>query len=156
MTNMEAYKAFLAEVRQETGIDAFEPDEDGLVSVNVDEKYNINLQLIEDTARVLCFIEVCSLKKDAPKNVYRDLLVGALFGKDKAGGYFTIEPQSESLIYNYLFELNEITKDIEDFTDTLEKMLQLCDMWIDRINTTADNDEKHEELDRLTGIGMMS
>ena len=156
MTNMEAYKAFLAEVRQETGIDAFEPDEDGLVSVNVDEKYNINLQLIEDTARVLCFIEVCTLKKDTPKNVYRDLLVGALFGKDTAGGYFTIEPQSETLIYNYLFELNEITKDIEDSTDTLEKMLQLCDMWIDRINTTADNDEKHEELDRLTGIGMMS
>ncbi|WP_295350079.1 type III secretion system chaperone [uncultured Succinivibrio sp.] len=156
MTNMEAYKAFLAEVRKETGIDAFEPDEDGLVSVNVDEKYNINLQLIEDTARVLCFIEVCTLKKDTPKNVYRDLLVGALFGKDTAGGYFTIEPQSETLIYNYLFELNEITKDIEDFTDTLEKMLQLCDMWIDRINTTADNDEKHEELDRLTSIGMMS
>lgn len=156
MTNMEAYKAFLAEVRKETGIDAFEPDEDGLVSVNVDEKYNINLQLIEDTARVLCFIEVCTLKKDTQKNVYRDLLVGALFGKDTAGGYFTIEPQSETLIYNYLFELNEITKDIEDFTDTLEKMLQLCDMWIDRINTTADNDEKHEELDRLTGIGMMS
>ena len=156
MTNMEAYRAFLAEVKKNTGIGAFEPDEEGLVSLNVDEKYNINLQLIEDTARVLCFIEVCTLQKDTPKNVYRDLLVGGLFGKDTAGGYFTIEPQSETLIYNYMFELNEITKDVEDFTATLEKMLQLCDMWMDRINTSADSDKRNEELTRLTGIGMLS
>ncbi|SFS85071.1 Tir chaperone protein (CesT) family protein [Succinivibrio dextrinosolvens] len=107
-------------------------------------------------ARVLCFIEVCTLQKDTPKNVYRDLLVGGLFGKDTAGGYFTIEPQSETLIYNYMFELNEITKDVEDFTATLEKMLQLCDMWMDRINTSADSDKRNEELTRLTGIGMLS
>ena len=72
------------------------------------------------------------------------------------GGYFTIEPQSETLIYNFQFELNDITKDIEVFIATLEKMLQLCDMWMDRINTSADNDEKEKELTRLSSIGMMS
>lgn len=156
MNSMDSYKAFLAEVRKATGLEAFEPDDDGLVSVNVDKKYNVNLQLVEQSSRVLCFIEVCTLKKDTPKNVYRDLLVGALFGKETAGGYFTIEPQSETLIYNYFFDLNEITKDIENFTDTLEKMLQLCDMWMDRINTSADNDKKNEELIDLSGIGMLS
>jgi len=65
-------------------------------------------------------------------------------------GYFTTEPQSETLIYNFRFELNDITKDIEGF------MLQLCDMWMDRINTSADNNEKEKELTRFSSIGMMS
>ena len=101
-------------------------------------------------------MEVCTLRKDTPKNVYRDLLVGALFGQDTAGGYFTIEPQNETLIYNYFFDVNVIYSDIENFVDTLEKILQLCDMWIDRVNTSADDDKRQEELTRLNGIGMMS
>lgn len=72
------------------------------------------------------------------------------------GGFFTIEPQSETLIYNFRFELNDITKDIEGFIATLEKMLQMCDMWMDRINTSADNNEKEKELTILSSIGMMS
>jgi hypothetical protein len=29
-------------------------------------------------------------------------------------------------------------------------------MWMDRINTSAENDEKEKELTRLSSIGMMS
>ncbi len=156
MNSFDDYKAFLAEVRKFTGIESFEADEGGLVSVRVDDKYNVNLQYVEGTGKVLCFVEVCTLRKDTPKNVYRDLLVGALFGQDTAGGYFTIEPQNETLIYNYFFDVNVIYSDIENFVDTLEKILQLCDMWIDRVNTSADDDKRQEELTRLNGIGMMS
>ncbi len=156
MYSVDDYKAFLAEVRKFTGIESFEADEGGLVSVRVDDKYNVNLQYIEVTEKVLCFVEVCTLKKDTPKNVYRDLLVGALFGQDTAGGYFTIEPQSETLIYNYFFDVNVIISDIENFVASIEKILQLCDMWLDRINTSADDDHNQEELMRLSGIGMMS
>ena len=60
------------------------------------------------------------------------------------------------MIYNYFFDLNEISNDVENFIDTIEKMLQLCDMWVERISTTADNDKKDEELINLNGIGMMS
>ena len=156
MNNVEVYKKFLSDVKAETGIDSFEPDENGLVAINVDEKYNIYLQLIEGTARVLCFIEVCTLAKDTPKNVYRDLMVGALFGQDTAGGFFTIEPQTETLIYNYFFDLSDIKDDVEDFTDTLEKMLQLCDFWQERINTSEDNEKRNEELVNLEGLAMLS
>ncbi len=156
MNSLEDYKAFLAEVRKQTGIESFEADEDGLVSVRVDEKYNVNLQYIQATGKVLCFVEVCTLDRDTPKNVYRDFLVGALFGQDTAGGYFTLEPNSETLIYNYFFDLSVISENIEDFVDSLEKILQLCDMWIDRINTSADSDKKEERKIELNGIGMMS
>ena len=80
MPNREDYDRFLAEVRKETGIGAMVADEAGLVTVRVDDKYNVNLQFVEATGRILCFVEVAALPTDAPKEVYRDLLAGGLFG----------------------------------------------------------------------------
>ncbi len=130
---IEDYNRFLAEVRKQTGIEALKPDESGLASVRVDDEYNVNLQFVEATGRVLCFVEVAELPTDAPKAVYRDLLTGGLFGKETAGGYFTVEPESETVVYNYFFDLEEAAQDVEEFIDAIEKILQLCDMWAERI-----------------------
>ena len=46
MTTREDYDRFLAEVRKQTGIEALTSDDAGLVSVSVDEKYNVNLQFV--------------------------------------------------------------------------------------------------------------
>jgi hypothetical protein len=127
------YEQFLAEVRKASGIESLEADETGLVSVRVDDAYNVNLQFVEATGKVLCFVEVATLPPDASKSVYRDLLVGGLFGKDTAGGYFAVEPESESVVYNYFFDLEEAAKDVEEFLHTIEKILQLCDIWAERI-----------------------
>ena len=97
MTTKEDYKTFLSQVRASTGVQSLTPDESGLVTVNVDGNYNLNLQFVEASGKVLCFIEVTTLPHDAPKAVYRDLLVGCLFGKDTAGGYFAVEPESETV-----------------------------------------------------------
>jgi len=134
MASREDYDRFLADVRKETGIEAMSADESGLVTVSVEEKYNLNLQFVEDTGRVLCFVEVAVLPSDAPKEVYRDLLAGGLFGKDTSGGYFTLEAESESVVYNYFFDLDAAAKDVDYFVSTLEKILQLCDAWCERIN----------------------
>ena len=133
MKTKEDYNRFLAEVRKQTGIEALKPDESGLASVRVDDAYNVNLQFIEATGRVLCFVEVAELPTDAPKAVYRNLLIGGLFGKETAGGYFAVEPESETVVYNYFFDLEESAKDVEEFVATIEKILQLCDMWAERI-----------------------
>ena len=133
MTTREDYDRFLAEVRKQTGIEAMTSDDAGLVSVSVDEKYNVNLQFVEASGKVLCFIEVATLPPDAPKAVYRDLLAGGLFGKETAGGYFALEAESETVVYNYLFDLEAAARDVEDFVSTLEKILQLCDIWVERI-----------------------
>ena len=133
MTTKDSYAKFLAEVRKETGIEAFTSDETGLVSVRVDDAYNVNLQLVEGTGRLLCFVEVAELPHDASKAVYRDLLVGGLFGKETAGGYFAIEPETETVVYNYSFDLEKAAEDVEDFVVTIEKILQLCDIWAERI-----------------------
>ena len=45
-------------------------------------------------------MEAVNLPKNAPRAVYRDLLVGRLFGKDTAGEYFTLEEASETIIYS--------------------------------------------------------
>ena len=133
MKTMEDYRSFLAEIRQETGIEALTPDDGGLVSVSVDGKYNVNLQFVETTGRVLCFIELMHLDGDTPAAVYRDLLVGGLFGRDTAGGYFAIEPDADMVVYNYFFDLESAAKDVDAFVQTLEKILQLCDVWEERI-----------------------
>ena len=133
MNKIEYYKTFLAEVRKASGIESLACDESGLVSVRIDDKYNLNLQFLEDSDRILCFVEVMSLPADATKAVYRDLLVGGLFGKDTAGGYFTVEPETETVVYNYFFDTARAAQDVDDFISTLEKILQLCDIWAERI-----------------------
>ena len=133
MSTKNEYETFLATLRKETGLDALVADESGLVSVRVDDSYNVNLQFVEATGKILCFVEVAALPKDAAKEVYRDLLVGGLFGKDTAGGYFAVEPESETVVYNYFFDLDKAAEDTDDFIATLEKILQLCDIWAERI-----------------------
>ena len=144
MNGIEDYKAFLTKVSEETGIAAFKPSEDGLASMRVDDAYNVNLQFIEATGKVLCFIEVMELPPDTPKAVYRDLLAGGLFGKDTAGGYFSLEPETETVVYSYFFDLETAANDIEEFIHTIEKILQLCDLWAERIkgDMSADGAEK--------------
>ena len=135
MPTFEDYKALLSAVRAHTGLDMMVPDEAGLVSVRVQDEYNVNLQFIEPTDKILCFVEVAELPKDAGKAVYRDLLAGGLFGKDTAGGFFALEPQTETVVYNYLFDFDQAAADIENFVETMEKILQLCDIWTERIRS---------------------
>ena len=77
MQTKRDYENFLSEVRKATGIESFKADDSGLVSVRVDDAYNINLQFVEATGNMLCFVELAELPHDAPKTVYRDLLAGA-------------------------------------------------------------------------------
>jgi len=145
MTAREIYDDLLAQARKETGIESLVADESGLVSVRVDDAYNVNLQLVEPTGRVLCFVEVADLPKDAPKEVYRDLLAGGLFGKDTAGGHFSLEPETETVVYNYLFDLDAAAKDVDDFIATVEKILQLCDIWAERIRGNMSSGGGHAD-----------
>ena len=142
MKTKDDYNKFLSDVRNASGIESLTPDESGLVSVRVDDAYNVNLQFVEATGKVLCFVEVATLPSDASKAVYRDLLVGGLFGKDTAGGYFAVEPESESVVYNYFFDLEEAAKDVEEFLHTIEKILQLCDIWAERIRRDLYGEEE--------------
>jgi len=135
MIGREEYEAFLAEVRKTAGLECLVPDEGGLAGVRVDDAYNVNLQFVEATGKMLCFIEVAQLPVDADKAIYRDLLAGGLFGKMTAGGYFALEPETETVVYNYLFDLEGLEPD--DFVETIEKMLQLCDLWVERIKNAA-------------------
>ena len=138
MTKKEDYAKFLAEVRKASGVENLTPDDSGLVSIRVDDAYNLNLQFVEATGRVLCFVEVAELPHDAPKAVYRDLLAGGLFGKETAGGHFTLEPTTETVVYNYSFDLATAAEDVDEFIATLEKILQLCDVWAERIKSDID------------------
>ena len=135
------FETLLTNLRKETGIESLVADESGLVSVRVQETYNLNLQFVEATGKILCFVEVATLPKDAPAAVFRDLLTGGLFGKDTAGGYFALEPESETVVYNYFFDFEKASSDIDEFIATIEKILQLCDIWAERIRRDLHGDD---------------
>ena len=101
----------------------------------------MNLQFVEASASILCFVEVAQLPSDAPKEVYRDLLAGGLFGHETGGGFFTLEPDTETVIYNYFFDLEAIKDDVDEFVSTLEKIMQLCDVWAKRIKGILEDGE---------------
>ena len=138
MTTKETYSQFLKQVREEPGIDALVPDDSGLVSVRVDDAFNVNFQFVEATGNILCFVEVAELPKDAPRDVYRDLLAGNLFGRDTAGGFFALEPETETVVYHAFFDLETAAQDVESFVSAIEKTLQLCDLWAERLRGGSD------------------
>lgn len=128
------YDAFLAKVVAQTGLDSLVPDAGGLVAYKVDDAYVLNLQYVEHSSKILCFVELATLPKSAGKDVYRELLVGSLFGRETAGGFFGIEPETETVVYHYLFDFDAATADAEEFVSTIEKILSLVDVWANKIS----------------------
>jgi len=135
MPTLEDFSNFLAAIRQTNGNEAFVSDETGLVSVRVQDTYDLNLQFVESTGKILCFIAIAALPKDAPAAIYRDLLAGTLFGHETAGGHFALEADTGMVIFNYYYDFDKVAADPDGFLESLEKILQLCDIWSDRIKT---------------------
>ncbi|MBP5672020.1 MAG: type III secretion system chaperone [Victivallales bacterium] len=144
MPTIDDYKNFFTNIRKQTGLDMLVPDEDGLLTFRVDDEYTINLQFIETTGKILCFVEVTTIPSEAGVAVYRDILSGSLFGKETAGGYFALEEESNTIIYNYLFDFDKVVADPEAFVETLENILQLVNVWADRINGNQGNEDSEE------------
>ena len=152
MPTIDDFKNFLATIRKQTGLDMLIPDDDGLLTFRVDDQYNISLQFLENSAKILCFVEVATLPSDAGVAVYRDLLGGSLFGKDTAGGYFAMETESNTVIYNYMFDYDKAAADPENFVETLENILQLVDVWADRINGNVEGESSEDKQDGDTSM----
>lgn len=127
------YDAFLAKVAKLTGLDTLQPDAGGLVAYKVDDTYIMNLQYVEHSSKILCFVEFATIPKSAGRDVYRELLVGSLFGRETAGGFFAVEPETETVVYHYLFDFDAATADAEEFVATLEKILSLIDIWAAKV-----------------------
>lgn len=129
MSTKQDYEAFIAKIAEQTGIAALAPDEDGLVSVRVEETYILNLQYVEPSSKILCFLEIARIPEDAGAKVYRDLLAANLFGQGTGGGYFSVEPTENTVVYNYTFDFDPDSADPEFFVQALEKILTLADFW---------------------------
>ena len=150
MATLEDYKKFMDEVSKLTDLPAMASDDDGLVSVRVEEEYIVNLQYIAAAEKVLCFVEVADLPADTPAEVYRELLAGSLFGRETGGGYFALDRDTNTAVYNYLFDFSVIAADPAGFVEALETILQNVEVWAVRIGAgiselSGDSSTKQEE-----------
>ena len=155
----EDYVNLLEKMSKLSGLD-FKPDPEGLVSLRVDDAYTLNLQYVEATSRILCFVDVATLPKTCDKAVYRELLMGGLFGQDTAGGYFALEGESETVVYNYLFDFDPAAADPEEMLETLEKILSLVDVWAGKIGglvggAAADDSQRQNRKNDSSRLGFM-
>ena len=135
MQSIEEFQQFLNSVSKLTGQELLAADERGLVAVTVDGELALNLQFVPATGKVLCFVEVAQIPADAPVELYRDLLAAGLFGQETAGGYFSLEKSSGTVIFNYVFD-GETLQSPEEFVTGLENVLQLCALWENRISSS--------------------
>lgn len=133
MPTIDDYKNFFSDLCKRTGIKALESDDAGLVSVRVQDEYNVNFQFLKPSGKILCFVEVADLPKDAGRAIYRELLAAGLFGLETAGGHFTLAADTETVVYDYLFDFEPAAADPEAFVGAVEKIVQLCDVWAERI-----------------------
>ena len=133
MPTIDDYKNFFSDLCKRTGIKALESDDAGLVSVRVQDEYNVNFQFLKPSGKILCFVEVADLPKDAGRAIYRELLAAGLFGLETAGGHFTLAAETETVVYDYLFDFEPAAADPEAFVGAVEKIVQLCDVWAERI-----------------------
>ncbi len=134
MSTRNDYNAFMNKVCEKTGLDAFTPDEGGLARVLVEEKYALNIQYVEVSSKIYIFSEVTTLPENTPAAIYRELLTAGLFGQETGGGSFAIESSANTVVYQYSFDFDPETIDVEDFTETLEKIVSLVDLWARHIS----------------------
>ena len=133
MPTIDDYKNFFDGLRKRTGLEALAPDDAGLVSVRVQDEYNVNFQFVEPSGKIFCFVEIADLPNDAGREVYRELLAAGLFGIETAGGHFTLAKETETVVYECLFDFEPAAADPGAFVAAVEKTVQLCDFWAARI-----------------------
>ena len=132
--DLKDYVGFLTELAEETGNESFKAvDEEGLVALTVDETFSLNLQFVAASAKVLCFAPVCELPSTADRDLYRELLIAGLFGQETAGGFFALEPESETVVYNYLVDFDPQTLTPKAFERLLEEILGVVELWRERL-----------------------
>lgn len=134
---LDDYKSFLDGIATATGNPDFKSNDEGFVTLTT-EKYELNLQFIPASGKIIAFSQVTELPESASKAVYRELLAAGLFGQETAGGNFAIESTTNAVIYSYLFDFDPETTQADAFVDTLDKIIELVDMWNERILHTLE------------------
>lgn len=116
-------------------------DGDGLVSLKIDGAYILNLQLLQDSESILCFVELMKITDEETSGaIFRELLSGNLFGRDTNGGYFGLETETMTVVYHYTVKLDQVEDSPETLVGVLESILALCDLWTERIKALPAKD----------------
>ena len=152
MATLDDYKKFMDEVCKLTDLPAMASDDNGLVSVSVDDDLVVNLQYIAEAEKVLCFIEVAELPEDTPASLYRELLTGSLFGRETGGGYFAMDEDTNAVIYNYLYDFDVIAESPQVFVDSLETILQTVEIWTVRIKAELSGESGVEAAGQVEDV----
>ena len=158
MVSKEYYLKFMSEVRKVSGVDTLTPDETGLVSIRVDDAYNVNLQFVEATGKILCFVEVTALPPDA-NGAFGAMMLQANFHLRATEGA-TLCQNPETQAYALVRPFPLAITDVESLAAGLESLANQTENWrkaLAGLNTaeaakeqsaasTSDGDSHHDMM----------
>lgn len=126
MTSEENFALLLGELGQLMKIEPLVPDEDGLVTLEIDAM-PFHIQHAAGRGSVLLACELATLPPTTPAGVYRRLLAAQLFDQGTGGGKFAIEEESNTVVFSFERALDGIP--FQEFREIMGNFLNVCEYW---------------------------
>ena len=100
-----------------------------------DEKIVLNLELKEETERLVVYAYVGEVPLEDRENVFECLLEANCFWKETGGATIGIDKQSQTIVLAYSVDLP--LKKPEAFEENLASFVEVVETWVDRLEKMA-------------------
>ena len=119
-------KEIMAAFAAEMGLEALEPDADGLFHITVDEM-TISFAELTDAGLLVTLAEVCEPPPETQGRLYRMLMEAMHMGTATGGAMFSVAPEGEMIFLQRFDALAAL--DYDGFKDMLEKFVNVLEEW---------------------------
>ena len=119
-------KEIMAAFAAELGLEALEPDADGLFHLAVDEM-TVSFAELKDAGQLVTLAEVCEPPPETQSRLYRMLMEAMHMGAATGGAMFSVAPDGE-MIYLQRFDALAAL-DCDGFKAMLEKFVNVLEEW---------------------------
>ena len=119
-------KEIMAAFAAELGLEALEPDADGLFHLAVDEM-TISFAELKDAGQLVTLAEVCEPPPETQSRLYRMLMEAMHMGSATGGAMFSVAPDGEMIFLQRFDAL--VALDYDGFKAMLEKFVNVLEEW---------------------------
>ena len=125
--------AILDKVATQFGIEDLGFTTDGMCTIRIDDKFDVHMEISDDTDQLRLFGDVAELKLVEEKNMFRDFLCANLPNKEKGNNYFSINEDAGKLML--CSEIDVEKMEIEYFITRLEAFVNFNESCLDKVKS---------------------
>lgn len=151
------FEQLMGALGREIGLEGFEPDEDGVFTLDVDGM-EVSFAGIPEAGRFVVWADVGEPPEEGRERLYRALLDAMYMGQATGGATFAFAPDSDML---QLFRVeSEASADLQSLMSLVEGFVNLLEEWRALLSTFAEVapeaarvEAADAEEDRQIGLG---